>query len=235
MEEFELDENGYKKSKLSLEDFNDPKYSEYILARQENASMLKHYWEEPENKERLREHTRQLGLKSKESGQVAKNMAAGRYTQWVTNYDERLKAHLEMIENYGPEERAKMAAGGSIGGKKRQELGILPGQLEALEEYRDPQKAADARQTITCTVCGKEGLTGNINRWHNDNCKIAALKESANKHLPDDDFRFFDIPDQIKAISIETKFTEASVIGKLKQYKLVEKTKTKGRFKKLSK
>ena len=63
-------------------------------------------------------------------------------------------------------------SGGRTRGNQMLAQGQHPNQKAALEANRDPQKAANARKRIKCKHCGKEGLTGNINRWHNDNCKI---------------------------------------------------------------
>ena len=61
---------------------------------------------------------------------------------------------------------------GKSGGRNSHKNGSSQKQLNQLAKARDPQKAANARKTITCKHCDVTGLTGNINRWHNDNCKL---------------------------------------------------------------
>ena len=84
---------------------------------------------------------------------------------------------LELQEQYGyPKDKAHYMVSrasflrGSYARKPRPN-GSSPAQLAQLARVRDPQKAANARKRIKCKHCGLEGLTGNINRWHNDNCK----------------------------------------------------------------
>ena len=62
------------------------------------------------------------------------------------------------------------AVGGQSGGSK---TGC--NNWEVFVAARNPQKAADARTQSTCIHCGLKGLTGNINRWHNDNCRHRSL------------------------------------------------------------
>lgn len=73
---------------------------------------------------------------------------------------------------YTDESRKARSEGGKKGGKNSHKNGSSPKQLAQLARVRNPQKAADSRKRISCIHCGKEGLTGNINRWHNDNCKL---------------------------------------------------------------
>ena len=234
--------NEDKKYNFNYEDFDpDKEYNidnekisrthQQILGDAVRGTQLYDYWQQEENRERLVERCRDLGLLSKELGLVEKNMDKGRETMWVHNYEKYAENLREHIRNWGPEILAKLSAGGKKGGKNSHKNGTSPKQLRQLELVRDPQKAADARKVIECTVCGKEGLTGNINRWHNDNCKIQKLKEVAIKHLPRNEFRFFDITEIIEIISKESGFKpgpRGSTISKLKQYNIVEKTNTKG-------
>jgi len=205
-----------------------------ILGDSVRTEQLRDYWSQEENRERLVERCRELGILSKELGWVDRNMAKGRETQWVHNYEKYAENLREHIRNWGPDVLAKLSEGGKKGGKNSHKNGSSPKQLQQLALVRDPQKATDARKVIECRVCGKEGLTGNINRWHNDNCKIQKLKDASAKHLPCNSFRFFDITEIIEIISKESGFnSHGSTIGKLKQYNIVEKTNTKGVYKKI--
>lgn len=210
-----------------------------ILGDAVRGTQLQEYWKEDENKKRLIERCRELGLLSKELGLVKKNMDKGRHTQWVLNYEKYAENLREHIRNWGPEVYAKLIEGGKKGGRTRgdhiMKFGQHPNSMQALEESRDPQKAADARKVIQCKVCGTEGLTGNINRWHNDNCKVQKLKDAAEEHLPTTDFRFFDIPDILQVIADKSGYKlgkSDSVIWALKKFNVVEKTNIKGRYKK---
>ena len=60
---------------------------------------------------------------------------------------------------------------GKRGGSNSHIKGTSLKQKEQLAVVRNPQRAADARTRIKCKHCNVTGLTGNINRWHNDNCK----------------------------------------------------------------
>ena len=110
-----------------------------------------------------------------------------RHEVWHTKTFEILETHncpqkagdreIELQEQYGyPKDSSHYVHTISISklgneaskGKKRRFTKKWSDQLASV---RNPQKAADSRKRIKCIHCGKEGLTGNINRWHNDNCK----------------------------------------------------------------
>lgn len=44
--------------------------------------------------------------------------------------------------------------------------------LSKEEKIRRGKNAAAHVKIITCPICGKSGRTGNMNRWHFDNCKL---------------------------------------------------------------
>ena len=56
--------------------------------------------------------------------------------------------------------------------KKPRPNGSSPAQLEALKRARNPVEAGKHRVRVTCPHCPKEGLRGNMKRWHFDNCKL---------------------------------------------------------------
>lgn len=50
---------------------------------------------------------------------------------------------------------------------------IQKGKLVSKSTRIKMSNAVKNKKRISCKYCGKTGLVGNINRWHNDNCKLS--------------------------------------------------------------
>ena len=50
---------------------------------------------------------------------------------------------------------------------------------EKMSKTRIGQKRGSYLKAAVCPHCGKTGTTGNMNRWHFDNCKLAGINDSS--------------------------------------------------------
>lgn len=58
-------------------------------------------------------------------------------------------------------------------GKKRPEqAAALRGRKHSAETRARMSKPKASVMKVCCVHCGKQGIVSNINRWHNDNCKV---------------------------------------------------------------
>lgn len=163
MENYELDENGYKKSKLSLDDLE--KYPMRDLAASENIK---------------------LGIIAAQNSELKKEAQLKnlKLAQLRSHELNSWKEGLQKMINHNKENWHANKNRKEISSKKLSELRKNPEFIEKMKNSLDNSEAKKiselnnwkkmneaAHIKVICPHCKKEGPKAIMSRWHFDNCK----------------------------------------------------------------